>query len=233
MQLRVSQSFMQASSNAKNLQESDSALMMSFAGGDYEGFNLLYRRHSASIYRFFYFGTHADTALAEELYYDVWLTVVRGRMRYTHDINFKDWLYHSAWARLHDHLRLHSLDRDSDNLKTVSRESAVVSMAEFVAETDKARSDGLTSDVSDNSRNDETVVAEVEDDKSLVDAIVNLSAEQKEVVLLRYCLSMSNQDIADFIDVGKSTVDRISREASGLLRRKVSVTQAQRDQFNG
>lgn len=233
MQLRVSQSVMQASSNARNLQESDSALMMSFAAGDYEGFNLLYRRHSASIYRFFYFGTHADKALTEELYHDVWLTVVRGRLRYTHDINFKDWLFHSAWARLHDHLRLHSLERDPDNLQTMSRESTVVSMAEFIAESDKAGSGELNTDAKITLPNHGSLASEEEEAQSLVEAIVNLSAEQKEIVLLKYCLSMSNQDIADFIDVGKATVDRISREAAGLLRQKITVPQVRRDQFNG
>ena len=98
------------SGNAKNLRESDSALMMSFAAGDCEGFEVLYRRYSGAIYRFFYFGTHGDKSLAIELFQDVWMTVIRGRARYTNEINFVDWLYHSAWARLHDHLRLHTLE---------------------------------------------------------------------------------------------------------------------------
>jgi len=196
---------MQTLSNAKNLQESDSALMMSFAAGDREGFELLYRRHSASIYRFFYFGTHADQALATELYYDVWMTVVRGRMRYSNDINFTDWLYHSAWARLHDHLRLHSLELDLDSLKPASKKSTVVSPS----------------------------TAAVEQEKSLVDAIQNLSPEQKEVVLLKFCFSMSNQDISDFIDVSKPTVDRITRESAVLLRAKVATPHVEGDQFNG
>lgn len=208
------------------MQESDSALMMSFAAGEGEGFELLYRRHSASIYRFFYFGTHADQSLTADLFYDVWMTVVRGRARYTLDINFTDWLYHSAWARLHDHLRLHALDREIDNLKPVVRESTVVSLAEFVSGKDATDASEPVTDVI-------TQKPESEEDSSLVEAIKNLNPEQKEVVLLRFCFSMSSPDIAEFIDVSKSTVDRISREASSLLRQNVTVTSAQGDQFNG
>jgi len=194
---------MQTLSNAKNLQESDSALMMSFAAGDREGFELLYRRHSASIYRFFYFGTHADQALATELYYDVWMTVVRGRMRYSNDINFTDWLYHSAWARLHDHLRLHSLELDLDSLKPASKKSTVVSMAGFMSDDSSQSADAAK------------------------------SSKIGSTVLLKFCFSMSNQDISDFIDVSKPTVDRITRESAVLLRAKVATPHVEGDQFNG
>jgi|GEM_PF-5812739 len=220
---------MQTLSNAKNLQESDSALMMSFAAGDREGFELLYRRHSASIYRFFYFGTHADQALATELYYDVWMTVVRGRMRYSNDINFTDWLYHSAWARLHDHLRLHSLELDLDSLKPASKKSTVVSMAGFMSDDSSQSADAAKSSKIGSTPS----TAAVEQEKSLVDAIQNLSPEQKEVVLLKFCFSMSNQDISDFIDVSKPTVDRITRESAVLLRAKVATPHVEGDQFNG
>ncbi len=208
--------------------------MMSFAAGDPEGFDLLYKRHSASVYRFFYFGTHADKVLAAELFHDVWMTVVRGRLRYTHDINFCDWLHHSAWARLHDHLRLHSLDRDPDNLRSVSRDSTVVTMADFLANNEPSKTAAATqSTVSI----DTPVVEKTNNhpliDHPLIEVIKIMSAEQKEVVLLRFCFSMSNQDIAEFIDVSKSTVDRIAREASILLRQKVPMAQAHGDRFNG
>lgn len=225
---------MQSLSNEKNLQESDSALMMSFAAGDCEGFELLYRRYSTSIYRFFYFGTHADQSLSAELFYDVWMTVVRGRARYTNDINFTDWLFHSAWARLHDHLRLHSLDREMDSLKPITRSSTVVNMADFIADSKQSdeteeKAEEIIGDVSASKQADDSM-----QNNLLVEAIRNLSPEQKEVVLLRYCFSMSNQDISEFIDVSKSTVDRIAREASSLLRQNVAESDGQQGgQFNG
>lgn len=228
----VRPSVIQSHSTAKNLQESDSALMMSFAAGDLEGFELLFRRHSGSIYRFFYFGTHGDKPLAAELFHDVWMTVVRGRTRYTNDINFTDWLYHSAWARLHDHLRLHALDRDPDGLKVMAKESSVVSMADYVAGVNRSDANHEAGDmIVDLPVVDPAV--DNEENSVLIDTLRHMSLEHKEVVLLRYCFSMSLQDIADFIDVRKTTVERISREAASLLRQKVEVQPAESDQFNG
>ena len=226
--------------NTKNQRESDSALMMSFAAGDYEGFEVLYRRHSGAIYRFFYFGTHGDKSLAADLFHDVWMTVVRGRIRYTNDINFADWLYHSAWARLHDHIRLYSLERESEAQSVTAKESKVVSIAS------KNRSMTELDGENPEDQSDVTVVAgdfeneleaSVPDaalaEPSLLDAIKNLNPEQKEVVLLRYCFSMTVQDIADFIDVSKSTVDRLARETASALRQHVSMQQINSEQFNG
>lgn len=220
--------------NAKNLRESDSALMMSFAAGDCEGFELLYRRHSGSIYRFFYFGTHGDKSLAAELFHDVWMTVVRGRLRYTNDINFSDWLYHSAWARLHDHLRLHALDRDPDGLESTKKESRVISMAEYrSANDDDTEFEREDSEQCENMHDAVFTDSDEEADSSLIKTIRKLSPEQKEVVLLRYCFSMSAQDIADFIDISKSAVDRVAAEAAVVLRQNVEVQQPSGDQFNG
>lgn len=203
--------------------------MMSFAAGDCEGFELLYRRHSGSIYRFFYFGTHGDKALAAELFHDVWMTVVRGRLRYTNDINFTDWLFHSAWARLHDHLRLHSLERDPDGLRSSVKESTVINMADFV--NGNGNGNGKAEAV--NAGCVSVASVEVPEQPLLVETIKNLSAEQKEVVLLRYCFSMSVQDIADFIDVSKSSVERVANETASLLRQNIAVEVANGDQFNG
>jgi len=223
------------SGNAKNLRESDSALMMSFAAGDCEGFEVLYRRHSGAIYRFFYFGTHGDKNLAEELFQDVWMTVIRGRARYTNEINFVDWLYHSAWARLHDHLRLHSLEQDPDEHSVMSKDSKVVSIvsnSHSVEELNTEKSDAPTDVV--------LTVPELENDAdtsapdlSLLEVIKNLDPEQKEVVLLRYCFSMTAQDIADFIDTAKSTVDRITRETAAVLRQNLTMQTKNSEQFNG
>jgi len=197
--------------NARNLKQSDSALMLSFAAGDQEGFEVLYRRHSASVYRFFYFGTHGDELLA--------------RVRYTNEITFTDWLYHSAWARLHDHLRLHLLDRtidDSDNM-----ESSVVSLDAFRPQPQK---DSLAGEKSDIGGNTDTQNSECEDQAELTNekhtpanaallaCISEMNPEHKEVVLLRFCFSMNNQEIADFLDVGKSLVDRAYGEAVKMIR---------------
>ncbi len=226
--------------NAKNQRESDSALMMVFAAGDYEGFEVLYRRYSGSIYRFFYFGTHGDRSLTAELFHDVWMTVVRGRIRYTKDINFADWLYHSAWARLHDHIRLHSLERETEVQRVTAKEPKVVSIASrnrAMTELDDEEPEDQSDVTFAAGEFENELMASAPDtamsETSLLDAIENLNPEQKEVVLLRYCFSMTVQDIADFIDVSKATVDRLARETVSALRQHVSMQQAKSEQLNG
>jgi len=150
---------------------------------------VLYRRHSASVYRFFYFGTHGDELLAAELFEDVWMTVVRGRVRYTNEITFTDWLYHSAWARLHDHLRLHLLDRtidDSDNM-----ESSVVSLDAFRPQPQK---DSLAGEKSDIGGNTDTQNSECEDQAELT----NEKHTSANAALLA-CISEMNPEHSVFL----------------------------------
>lgn len=203
---------------ATKLKESDSALMLSFAAGDGEGFDLLYKRHAESVYRFFFFGTHGDETLTAELYQDVWLTVVRGRARYTNEISFTDWLYHSAWARLHDHIRLHPLDSSVDTKKDTFAPSNVVQLnRDCKAEEDQVDANSTVDEIAEPS-DDSPAVKATDKNSVLLDGIKNMSPEHKEVVLLRFCFSMCLQDIADFLDVSKPTVDRCFNEAVRILR---------------
>ena len=175
------------------LEQSDSALMLLYCAGDPTGFDMLYQRHKKAVFRFFYFGTGGNTSLATEFFQDVWMTMVRGRKRYHKDISFTDWLHHVAWARLYDHIRLHP-------------------QSEHENETPRDGDDGLPSNVValQPKANRET------DD--LMEQLKVLSDEHREIVLLRYCFRMSFSDIAHFLDVARSSVNRLHREALVCLR---------------
>ncbi len=174
---------------------SDSALMLSYSAGDEQGFELLYKRHRNAVFRFFYFGTGGDEVLAGELFQDVWMTVVRGRKRYHKDISFTEWLHHVAWARLYDHIRLHP-----QPLQTVD-ETAPESLGANVV-TLHPKSNG--------------------EDVDLLEQLKRLTEEHREIVLLRYCFRMSYTDIAHFLDVARSSVSRLHREALVSLRKDKS-----------
>ena len=185
-----------------SLDHSDSALMMSYSAGEREGFDVLYQRHKNSVYRFFYFGTDGDETLAGELFQDVWMTIVRGRKRYTKDIRFADWLRHIAWARLYDHLRLHpSYIQENRQLSDDTEEKPdlppnVVSM----------HPDGLPVDFNSIS------------DAQLLVQLKSLSDDHREIVLLRFGFRMDFNEIANFLDVARSSVNRLHREAVVRLR---------------
>lgn len=179
---------------------SDSALMLSFSAGDPQGFEMLYERHKKSVFRFFYFGTGGDETLAGELFQDVWMTMVRGRRRYHKEISFTEWLHHVAWARLYDHIRLHpqldsSLPDEADNKEnTTDLPDNVISLQPKPGKSDA----------------------------DLLDQLKGLSDEHREIVLLRYCFRMGFTDIAHFLDVARSSVNRLHREALVCLRQNQS-----------
>ncbi len=84
--------------------ESDEALMMRYAAGDAGAFEALYRRHRGPLYRYLLRQTGSE-AVAEELFQDIWLKVVKARARYEVRALFRTWLYRIAHNRLIDHYR--------------------------------------------------------------------------------------------------------------------------------
>lgn len=186
----------------KNAAEcSDSALMLLFSDGELEGFEQLYERHKDAIFRFFYFGTNGDEELSAELFQDVWLTIVRGRKRFTKEISFVDWLRHVAWARLYDHLRMYPLvERPRFDAGEV--QSNVVSLSERLK---------LKKQTS-------IVGSAPYDSTGLLGRIKDLSDEQCEIVLLRYCFRMDLGEISSFLDVTRTAVSQLHDEAVASLR---------------
>jgi RNA polymerase sigma-70 factor (ECF subfamily) len=83
---------------------SDETLMLAYRDGDPDAFEVLYRRHQAPLYRYFLRQCGAR-ALAEELYQDVWLNLIRVRQHYAVRAKFTTYLYHLAHNRLIDHYR--------------------------------------------------------------------------------------------------------------------------------
>ena len=177
---------------------SDSALMLLFSDGEIDGFQQLYDRHKQSIYQFFFYGSNGDQALSSELFQDVWITIVRGRKRFTKDICFIDWLRHVAWARLYDHLRMYPVDRQPE-IDSTPEPSNIVS---------------LTRRLSGNS-----AVSAVGSDCCLLKTMQTLPDEQCEIVLLRYCFKMDLNEIASFLDVARTSVNLLHKEALVSLRR--------------
>ena len=82
----------------------DEALMLAYAGGDAAAFDALYARHKGGVYR--YLIRHCGNAgLADEMFQDVWMNVIRVRATYAPSARFTTWLYRIAHNRLVDHWR--------------------------------------------------------------------------------------------------------------------------------
>jgi len=83
---------------------SDEDLMHAWQRGDASAFEVLYRRYRGSLYRFLVRQAGAE-ATGEELYQDVWMTLVRRRDHWTPTATLKTYLYRIAHSRLVDHYR--------------------------------------------------------------------------------------------------------------------------------
>ncbi len=84
--------------------DKDAQLMLAYSRGDASAFETLYRKHKDALYRFF-LRQCGNQALAEELYQEVWMRVIKARETYTRKAKFTTWLYHIAHNLLVDFYR--------------------------------------------------------------------------------------------------------------------------------
>ena len=84
--------------------ERDEDLMLAYAAGDAAAFETLYARHKGGLYRYV-LRQSANAGVAEELFQDVWMNVMRARASYVPSAKFTTWLYRIAHNRVIDHWR--------------------------------------------------------------------------------------------------------------------------------
>lgn len=90
--------------NREDTSRTDEALMLDYAAGNAAAFDRLYARHRGGLYRFLLRQCKV-TSVAEELFQDVWLSIIRTRKTYAPNARFATYLYRIAHNRLVDHFR--------------------------------------------------------------------------------------------------------------------------------
>lgn len=84
--------------------DSDESLMVAYRNGDAGAFERLYQRHRGGLYRYL-LRQCAVAAVAEELFQEIWISLIRARERYVPDARFATYLYRVAHNRVVDHYR--------------------------------------------------------------------------------------------------------------------------------
>jgi RNA polymerase sigma-70 factor (ECF subfamily) len=82
----------------------DEDLMQAYAAGDASAFDTLYARHKGGVYRFI-LRQCAHAGVADEIFQDVWMNVIRARNAYVPSAKFTTWLYRITHNRLIDRWR--------------------------------------------------------------------------------------------------------------------------------
>jgi RNA polymerase sigma factor (sigma-70 family) len=177
------------------LMEDDVALLRRYRSGDAAAFAQLYERHRLGLFRFI-LGLCGDQSLAEEVFQDTWMSLIRTQSDQREAVLFKTWLYQIARNRLIDHWRKNGRHQAGHY--------------EY-DETQHAQPDPQPSP--------EQQLNLTRDQQRLQAALADLPQEQREVFLLRAHGDMELSDIAELTQIPAETVKSRLRYALQKLRR--------------
>lgn len=179
------------------LTDDDAALLRRYRNGDAEAFGVLYARHRLGLYRFLC-GLCSDSVLAEEIFQETWLNLIRSESSPLGQASFKTWLYQIARNRLIDHWRKHGRQQ--------GREEAF---------DEALHGDALPGSSPDPERE----LSLSRDQQRLRAALDELPGEQREVFLLRAHGDLEVTEIAELTRTPAETVKSRLRYALQKLRR--------------
>ncbi|WP_248738748.1 RNA polymerase sigma factor [Pseudomonas sp. MWU12-2029] len=174
---------------------SDESLLARYREGDGKAFEILYARHRQSLYRFL-LGLSGKPELAEEVYQETWLSLIRSGSQPQGRATFRTWLFQIARNRLIDHWRKHGAHQPLHDSY-----------------------DEQTHAVSDDASDPEQLLSLSRDSQRLDSALKALPADQREVFLLRAHGNLDLAQIASLTETPLETVKSRLRYAQQKLRR--------------
>jgi RNA polymerase sigma-70 factor (ECF subfamily) len=176
----------------------DEELMLRYRDGDARAFELLYERHKGPLFR--YVGRLArPPAVAEELFQDIWMNVIKARTSYEVRAKFSTWLYRLAHNRVVDLYR---------------RSASSVPLA-----FDNDPDEPLYERVADESfREPENELERRRLARRLQEVLQTLPEIQREAFLLRQEAELSLEEIAEVTGVNMETAKSRVRYALAKLR---------------
>ncbi len=176
----------------------DEDLMLAYAAGDAAAFDLLYARHKGGVYRYL-LRQCRDTGIAEQLFQDVWMNLIRVRATYLPSAKFSTWLYTLAHNRLIDY------HRASGRVTLVSTD-------------DETHADVVTALPASRRAEPESRAANRELAARLQAAVAALPAAQRDAFLLQQEGGLTLEEIAALTGVGAETIKSRLRYATAKLR---------------
>jgi RNA polymerase sigma-70 factor, ECF subfamily len=176
----------------------DEDLMLAYAAGDAAAFDTLYTRHKGGVYRYL-LRQCRQGGVADELFQDVWMNLIRARASYIPTAKFNTWLYRLAHNRMIDYYRA----------------SGQVSM---VSADDDANADVVASLPGRPSEQPEQRAENHELGGRLRNAVAMLPPVQREAFLLQQEGGLSLAEIAKMTGAGIETVKSRLRYATSKLR---------------
>ncbi|WP_447787506.1 RNA polymerase sigma factor [Pseudomonas germanica] len=174
---------------------SDESLLARYREGDGAAFEILYARHRQGLYRFL-LGLSSIPELADEVFQETWLSLIRSNSQPQGRATFRTWLFQIARNRLIDHWRKHGARQP---------------LHDSYDEQNHA--------VSDEANDPEQLFTLSRDSQRLDSALQTLPADQREVFLLRAHGDLDLAQIASLTEAPLETVKSRLRYAQQKLRR--------------
>ena len=174
---------------------SDETLMLNYVAGDASAFEVLYLRHKGPIYRYM-LKLCQNEAIAEELFQEVWMKLIKARVRYINSAKFTTYLYKLAHNLFIDYYR-------KQNVRIVTEQGIDVDAVEYA----QAQANEPEKQMQMN----QTMV-------QLNTVFETLPYEQREVFLLREEAGMGVQEIADTLGIKLEAAKSRLRYAVKKLR---------------
>lgn len=174
---------------------SDDALLARYREGDGAAFEILYARHRQGLYRFL-LGLSGKPELADEVFQETWLSLIRSASQPQGRATFRTWLFQIARNRLIDHWRKHGAHQPLHDSY-----------------------DEQLHAVGDETNDPEQLLNLSRDSQRLESALQALPADQREVFLLRAHGDLDLAQIASLTDTPLETVKSRLRYAQQKLRR--------------
>lgn len=173
----------------------DEVLMLQYRDGDDRAFKELYLRHKGGLFRYL-LRQCRGSAVAEELFQDIWMRVIAARLHYGARAKFSTWLYRLARNRMIDYYRRQAVIR-------TWREEHAGNSQDIVAAGNQPQQQAELDEQMD-------VLTE------LIDA---LPEDQREAFILKEEAGMSVTEIAEVTGVHAETAKSRLRYAVNKLRR--------------
>lgn len=176
----------------------DEQLMLRYRDGDAQAFDTLYQRYQRPLYSYFY-RQCGNSAIAEELYQDIWMNLIRARERYEVTAKFKTYIYRLAHNRLIDHYRKNSRATAVSYEEQIDYDDALIDSYNAVTPERKYSGEQML--------------------QTLVELIESLPEEQKEAFILKEESGMSIDEIAEVTQVKAETAKSRVRYAFNKIRK--------------
>lgn len=184
----------------------DAALMLRYRDGDVAAFEMLYRRHNDSLYRYLLrLSRHPQTA--EDLFQEAWGKIIRSRGNYRPTAKFSTYLFRVAHNCFIDHVRRSRRHVDPGNTAPEPRTEP--------ADEPDARAELLLAR------------------GRMEAALLTLPDEQRDAFLLHEEGGLSVDDIALVTGVNRETAKSRLRYAAGKLRAAMAKSAEPADEGRG